>query len=62
MVRYTPGFKKKILQSIENGSSSIEQMCQYHEISEDEINSWIQQFQRHGVLGLRVTKRKKQFA
>jgi hypothetical protein len=54
--RWTIRRKAAVLNAIANGVLSRDEACQRYQISEEELASWQQTYESHGLPGLRSTR------
>ena len=54
--RWTIRRKAAVLNAIANGMLTREEACQRYQISEEELASWEQTYEVHGLPGLRSTR------
>jgi len=48
--------KAAVVAAVHNGSLTIEEVCRYYQLSEEEFLSWQRAFEVHGLAGLRATR------
>lgn len=48
--------KALVVAGVQNGLLSAEEACKRYQLSDEEFQSWIQLFNRHGLRGLRTTR------
>jgi transposase-like protein len=54
--RWTPSRKDELLVAIRRADVTIEQVCEAHDFSLDEVQGWLRRHRQHGRNGLSVTK------
>jgi hypothetical protein len=54
--RWTIRRKAGVLNAIANGVLTREEACRHYQISEEELASWQQTYETHGLAGLRTTR------
>lgn len=55
-VRWVIRRKAELVAAIRGGLLSLEDACERYQLSEEELQSWVDSLARHGVRGLRSTK------
>jgi hypothetical protein len=54
--RWTPRRKAAVILSVRQGEIRLSEALEYYQISEEEYISWLNAYDKHGRLGLRVSK------
>lgn len=54
--RWTPAKKRELLDEIREGRLTFTDACDRHELTSEELASWIQLYQTHGTAALRTTR------
>jgi hypothetical protein len=55
--RWTPGRKAIVVRDINYGKITFEQALKLYHLTEAELQSWVEAFKEHGIMGLRTTRR-----
>jgi hypothetical protein len=55
--RWSPRRKANIVAAVLGGLISAEEICKRYDLTMEEFLSWQRAFERHGVIGLKVTSR-----
>ena len=55
-VRWVIRRKAELVAAIRGGLLSLEDACERYQLSEEELQSWIDSLDQHGIRGLRSTK------
>lgn len=55
-VRWVIWRKAELVAAVRDGLLSIEDACQRYQLSEEELESWVNSLARHGLRGLRATR------
>ncbi len=55
-VRWVIRRKAELVAAIHGGLLSLEDACERYQLSEEELQSWVNSLSRHGLRGLRSTK------
>jgi hypothetical protein len=48
--------KAAVVAAVHGGIITMEEVCRYYQLSEEEFLSWVRLFERHGLAGLRATR------
>jgi hypothetical protein len=51
--------KAMVVLGVRGGLLSLDEACEYYNLSEEEYQSWSELIDRHGIRGLRVTRLKE---
>ena len=55
-VRWVVRRKAELVAAIRGGLITLEDACERYQLSEEELQSWVNSLSRHGIPGLRSTK------
>lgn len=54
--RWTPSRKDELLVAIRRADVTIEQVCEVHDLSLEEVQGWLKRHRQHGRQGLSITR------
>jgi len=54
--RYTAKRKAAIIADVDNGTTTLEEVCSLHNITSEEFEGWRKSLDRSGQQGLRITR------